>query len=115
MAQDLRASLTRAGFQQTLVAKAFALVREVASRTIRMRHFDVQLIGGWILLTGRVAEMDTGEGKTLTATLPACTAALAGLPVHIVTVNDYLAARDADLMRPVYEALGLSVGRFCRG
>lgn len=115
MAQDLRASLTRAGFQQTLVAKAFALVREVASRTIRMRHFDVQLIGGWILLTGRVAEMDTGEGKTLTATLPACTAALAGLPVHIVTVNDYLAARDADLMRPVYEALGLSVGTILQG
>jgi len=110
MAQDLRVSLTRKGFRSALVAKAFALVREAASRTIGMRHFDVQLIGGWILLTGRVAEMETGEGKTLTATLPACTAALAGLPVHLVTVNDYLAARDADTMRPVYEALGLSVG-----
>ena len=115
MAQDLRASLTKKGFRPALAAKAFALVREVASRTIGMRHFDVQLVGGWILLTGRVAEMETGEGKTLTATLPACTAALAGLPVHIVTVNDYLAARDADLMRPVYESLGLSVGTIVQG
>ncbi|MCE7967021.1 prepilin peptidase [Nitrospirales bacterium NOB] len=114
-ARDLRASLTRAGFQPELAAQAFALVREAASRTVGMRHFDVQLLGGWILLTGRVAEMETGEGKTLTATLPACTAALAGLSVHIVTVNDYLAARDADLMRPIYEALGLSVGTVLQG
>jgi preprotein translocase subunit SecA len=108
--QSLRPQLVRHGFRDDLAAKAFALIREVAQRTIGQRHFDVQLLGGWVLLTGRVAEMDTGEGKTLTATLPACTAALAGMPVHVVTVNDYLAGRDADAMRPVYAALGLTVG-----
>jgi preprotein translocase subunit SecA len=80
-----------------------------------MRHFDCQLRGGWILLNGMVAEMETGEGKTLTATLPACTAALAGLPVHVITVNDYLTARDAELMTPVYRMLGLSVGVVVNG
>ncbi|MDQ6733293.1 MAG: preprotein translocase subunit SecA [Nitrospirota bacterium] len=109
-AQSLRPQLVRYGFRDDLSAKAFALIREVAQRTIGQRHFDVQLLGGWVLLTGRVAEMDTGEGKTLTATLPACTAALAGIPVHVVTVNDYLAGRDADSMGPVYAALGLTVG-----
>jgi preprotein translocase subunit SecA len=109
-AQSLRPQLVRHGFRDDLAAKAFALIREVAQRTIGQRHFDVQLLGGWVLLTGRVAEMDTGEGKTLTATLPACTAALAGIPVHVVTVNDYLAGRDADAMGPVYAALGLTVG-----
>ncbi|HEX3204062.1 MAG TPA: preprotein translocase subunit SecA [Nitrospiraceae bacterium] len=109
-AQSLRPQLVRHGFRDDLAAKAFALIREVAQRTIGQRHFDVQLLGGWVLLTGRVAEMDTGEGKTLTATLPACTAALAGMPVHVVTVNDYLAGRDADAMGPVYAALGLTVG-----
>jgi preprotein translocase subunit SecA len=108
--QSLRPQLVRHGFRDDLAAKAFALIREVAQRTIGQRHFDVQLLGGWVLLTGRVAEMDTGEGKTLTATLPACTAALAGMPVHVVTVNDYLAGRDADAMGPVYAALGLTVG-----
>jgi preprotein translocase subunit SecA len=98
-----------------LVAASFALVREVASQTIGMRHFDVQLRGGWILLNGMIAEMETGEGKTLTATLPACTAALAGFPVHVITVNDYLTARDAEAMRPVYSALGLSVGVVVHG
>jgi preprotein translocase subunit SecA len=75
-----------------------------------MRHFDVQLIGGYVLLNGMVAEMETGEGKTLTATLAASAAALAGIPVHVITVNDYLAKRDAEWMKPVYEALGLRVG-----
>ncbi len=75
-----------------------------------MRHFDVQLMGGWVMLRGMLAEMETGEGKTLTATLPACTAALAGIPVHVITVNDYLVERDAEAMGPVYRALGLSVG-----
>ena len=106
----LRLRLRKEAFGEVAVARAFALVREAAGRTLGMRHYDVQLTGGWMLLKGLVAEMETGEGKTLTATLPACTAALAGIPVHVITVNDYLAARDADTMRPVYEMLGLSVG-----
>ena len=114
-ADHLRSSLRRDGMRDDLVAASFALVREVAAQTIGMRHFDVQLRGGWILLNGMIAEMETGEGKTLTATLPACTAALAGFPVHVITVNDYLTARDAELMRPVYSALGLSVGVVVHG
>jgi preprotein translocase subunit SecA len=97
------------------VGRAFALVREVAGRTLGMRHYDVQLLGGYALVSGALAEMATGEGKTLTATLAAATAALAGLPVHVVTVNDYLAGRDAELMSPVYEALGLRVGTVLHG
>ena len=93
-----------------LAGEAFALVREAASRTIGLRHFDVQLTGGWALLNGMVAEMETGEGKTLAATLAAATAALSGRAVHVITVNDYLAERDTEWMRPIYEALGLSVG-----
>jgi preprotein translocase subunit SecA len=114
-ADRLKAALRREGMRDDLVAASFALVREVAAQTIGMRHFDVQLRGGWILLNGMVAEMETGEGKTLTATLPACTAALAGFPVHVITVNDYLTARDAELTRPVYSALGLSVGVVVHG
>jgi preprotein translocase subunit SecA len=114
-ADELRGELRRAGFRDDLVVAAFALVREVAARTLGERHFDVQLIGGRVLLDGMVAEMETGEGKTLTATLPACTAALAGVPVHVVTVNDYLAVRDADWMRPIYSALGLTVGVIVHG
>jgi preprotein translocase subunit SecA len=100
----------RFGLRDPLVARSFALIREVAYRTIGQRHFDVQLMGGRVLLHGLVAEMQTGEGKTLTATLAASTAALAGIPVHIITVNDYLANRDAELMGPIYRALGLTVG-----
>ena len=111
----LRPRLRSEGYTQDLVAQTFALVREAASRAINMRHFDVQLMGGWVLLNGMVAEMETGEGKTLVATLPACTAALAGVPVHIITVNDYLAQRDADWMGPVYEAMGLTVGTIVHG
>jgi preprotein translocase subunit SecA len=107
--------LRREGFQMDLAARAFALVREAAGRTLGQRHYDVQLIGGWILLQGQVAEMETGEGKTLTATLAAATAALAGIPVHIITVNDYLAARDAEWMGPIYSALGLRVGVIIHG
>jgi preprotein translocase subunit SecA len=114
-ADELRLALRREGFQLALVARSFALVREVAHRTLGLRHFECQIQGGWILLQGMIAEMETGEGKTLTATLPACTAALAGVPVHIITVNDYLAARDADTMRPIYAALGLSVGMVISG
>jgi preprotein translocase subunit SecA len=97
------------------VGRAFALVREVAGRTLGIRHYDVQLLGGYALVSGALAEMATGEGKTLTATLAAATAALAGLPVHVVTVNDYLAGRDAELMAPVYEALGLRVATVLHG
>jgi preprotein translocase subunit SecA len=113
--QSLRPLLRREGYQVELVGKAFALVREIAQRTLSMRHVDVQLIGGLVLLKGMVAEMETGEGKTLTATLPASALALAGIPVHIITVNDYLAQRDADWMRPIYEGLGLRVGTIVHG
>ncbi len=89
---------------------AFALVREAGRRFLNMRHFDVQLIGGMVLHEGKIAEMKTGEGKTLVATLPAALNALAGRGVHIVTVNDYLARRDAEWMSPLFRALGLSVG-----
>jgi preprotein translocase subunit SecA len=92
------------------LAPAFALVREAGRRTIGMRHFDVQLIGGLVLHQGKIAEMKTGEGKTLVATLPAYLNSLAGLGVHIVTVNDYLARRDAEWMSPIYKMLGLTVG-----
>lgn len=114
-AEDLSIALRREGFKDPLVARSFALVREAAHRTVGMRHFDVQLVGGRVLLKGMVAEMETGEGKTLTATLAACTAALAGIPVHIVTVNDYLASRDGRWMGPIYETLGLTVGTIVHG
>lgn len=113
--RKLRTRLKRDGFSRDSVAQAFALVREVSRRHLGMPHFDVQLIGGYVLLNGMVAEMETGEGKTLVATLPACTMALAGVPVHIITVNDYLTARDAEWMTPVYQSLGLSVGTIVHG
>src|SRR3954449_9028454 len=93
-----------------LLPESFALTREAAKRTLEQRHFDVQLVGGMVLHDGSIAEMRTGEGKTLTATLPAVLNSLAGKGVHIVTVNDYLARRDAEWMRPVYELLGVTVG-----
>jgi preprotein translocase subunit SecA len=108
-ADALRPMLASRGFAPDLVAQAFALVREAAHRTLGMRHHPVQLMGGWAMLDGMLAEMATGEGKTLTAALPAATAALAGMPVHVVTVNDYLATRDADELAPLYAALGLTV------
>ena len=95
---------------EKVLPTAFALVREAGRRTIGMRHFDVQLIGGIVLHEGKIAEMKTGEGKTLVATLPAVLNALTGRGVHIVTVNDYLARRDAEWMGPLYRALGLTVG-----
>src|ERR1700719_3740481 len=106
-----------AGYRQTLqaalepaIVPAFALAREAGRRFLNMRHFDVQLIGGLVLHDGKIAEMKTGEGKTLVATLPAVLNALAGRGVHIVTVNDYLARRDAEWMSPLYRGLGMSVG-----
>lgn len=113
----LRDTLARAGARARAVGlidevlvEAFAAVREASRRILGMRHHDVQLIGGWTLLNGMIAEMQTGEGKTLAATLAACTVAGAGAPTHVVTVNDYLAARDAEANRPLYEGLGLTVG-----
>ena len=115
LARSLGQRLRREGFTDDLVAQTFALVREMADRKLGMRHFDVQLIGGLVLLKGMVAEMETGEGKTLTATLAAATAALSGTPVHIVTVNDYLAERDTEWMGAIYRALGLTVGTIKHG
>jgi preprotein translocase subunit SecA len=112
---DLRRRLYSEGLQEVLVARCFALVREVAERRLGLRPFDVQLLGGRVMLEGKVAEMETGEGKTLTATLPACAAALAGIPVHIVTVNDFLVLRDAAWMNPIYKFLGISVGTISEG
>jgi preprotein translocase subunit SecA len=93
-----------------LLPEAFATVREAGRRVLGMRHFDVQMIGGMTLHEGRIAEMRTGEGKTLVSTLPSYLHALAGKGVHIVTVNDYLASRDANWMMPLYEFLGMTVG-----
>ena len=107
---DLRSRRDAGQSLDQLLPEAFAAVREAAKRTKGMRHFDVQLIGGITLHEGRIAEMRTGEGKTLMATLPCYLNALSGKGVHVVTVNDYLAKRDAEWMAPIYEALGLSVG-----
>lgn len=110
LADELRPRLLSAGPYSQEIVRSFALVREAARRHLGMRHFHVQLLGGAAMMGGALAEMETGEGKTLTALLPAITAALMGRPVHIVTVNDYLARRDAEQLAPVYNALGLSVG-----
>ncbi|MBV8725823.1 MAG: preprotein translocase subunit SecA, partial [Candidatus Eremiobacteraeota bacterium] len=93
-----------------MLPETFAAVREASRRTVGMRHFDVQIMGGQVLYEGRIAEMKTGEGKTLVATLPVYARALEGRGVHVVTVNDYLARRDAEWMGPIYQFLGLSVG-----
>lgn len=106
---ELRYRLYREGLADELVFEAFATVRSTSSRVLGMRHYPNQLLGGWVILNGNMAEMATGEGKSLTATLPAITAALAGIPVHIVTTNEYLAARDAEEFKPLYTALGLTV------
>jgi preprotein translocase subunit SecA len=107
---EFKEKLRQGATLDDLLVEAFAVVREVARRTVRMRHFDVQLMGGIVLHQGKIAEMKTGEGKTLVATLPAYLNALEGKGVHIVTVNDYLAKRDAEWMGPIYKFLGLSVG-----
>src|SRR3954468_18246742 len=108
---ELRARVQEGGLSlDEALPEAFALTREVGRRRMSMRHFDVQLIGGMVLHDGQIAEMRTGEGKTLTGTLAVVLNALAGKGVHVVTVNDYLARRDADWMRPIYEGLGLRVG-----
>ena len=111
----LREGLLAGGFAPALVSDSFALIRERASRILGMRHHDSQVMGALVMLRGMVAEMETGEGKTLTATLTAGTAALAGLPVHVISVNDYLTGRDAENMEPLYRSLGLTVGRVVHG
>src|SRR6476469_9756199 len=93
-----------------LLPEVFAITRETGKRTMGMRHVDVQLVGGMVLRGGEIAEMKTGEGKTLTATLAVVLNAMAGKGVHVVTVNDYLARRDAEWMSPIYDFLGLNVG-----
>ncbi|WP_305906945.1 hypothetical protein Q9L42_018360 [Methylomarinum sp. Ch1-1] len=95
------------GLSDELIQQAFAAIREAADRVLGKRHFDVQLLGGWVMINGMVAEMETGEGKTLTTALPACTAALAGVPVHVMTANDYLATRDEQQLRPLFRWLGI--------
>ncbi len=107
---EFRQRLEQGETLDQLLPEAFATVREASKRVYGMRHFDVQLIGGMVLNAGQIAEMRTGEGKTLTATLPAYLNALPGKGVHVVTVNDYLAARDAETNRPLFEFLGMTVG-----
>ncbi|WP_027717658.1 preprotein translocase subunit SecA [Desulfovirgula thermocuniculi] len=120
--EDLRAKtpefkerLARGQSLDDLLPEAFAVVREVSRRVLGLRHFDVQLMGGIVLHQGRIAEMKTGEGKTLVATLPVYLNALTGRGVHVVTVNDYLARRDSEWMGPIYRFLGLSVGLIVHG
>ena len=107
---ELKARLAAGATVDSILPEAFAVCREASKRVLKMRHFDVQLIGGMVLHQGKIAEMGTGEGKTLMATLPAYLNALAGKGVHIVTVNDYLAQRDADWMGRLYGWLGLTTG-----
>src|SRR6266403_1776567 len=107
---EFREKLAQGATLDDLLVEAFAVVREAGRRVLNMRHFDVQLIGGAVLHTGKIAEMKTGEGKTLVATLPAYLNALEGKGVHVVTVNDYLAKRDMVWMGQIYGALGLTTG-----
>src|SRR5207249_4591404 len=107
---ELRQRVQEGATLDDVLAEAFALCREAGRRTVNMRHFDVQLIGGMVLHHGKIAEMKTGEGKTLVATLPVYLNALTGKGVHVVTVNDYLAKRDAEWMGKIYQFLGLTVG-----
>ncbi|WP_317917196.1 preprotein translocase subunit SecA [Vibrio sp. MACH09] len=107
--------LRQQGLTTSLVVESFAIIREVAGRELSMWHFDSQILGGLAILHGNIGQMQTGEGKTLTATLPVAAASLAGVPTHLVTVNDYLTARDAELMKPVYQRLKLSVGVIVQG
>src|SRR6056300_992388 len=113
--QEFRDRLETGASLDDLMPEAFAVVREAGKRVMGMRHFDVQLIGGMVLNEGRIAEMRTGEGKTLVATLPAYLNAVCGKAVHVVTVNDYLAQRDAEWMGKIYSFLGLSVGVILSG
>jgi preprotein translocase subunit SecA len=112
---EFRQRFTLGASLDDLLPEAFAVVREAGKRVLGMRHFDVQLIGGMVLHAGKIAEMKTGEGKTLVATLPSYLNALAGRGVHVITVNDYLARRDSDWMGQIHRFLGLSVGVIVHG
>ncbi|HHY13188.1 MAG TPA: preprotein translocase subunit SecA, partial [Thermoanaerobacterales bacterium] len=113
--QEFKERLANGETLEDILPEAFAVVREASMRTLKMRHFDVQILGGIVLHQGRIAEMKTGEGKTLAATLPAYLNALTGKGVHIVTVNDYLASRDSEWMGQIYKFLGLTVGLIVHG
>jgi len=108
--QEFKTKLNNKETLDSILVEAFSVVREAAKRTLKQRHFDVQLMGGMVLHKGMIAEMKTGEGKTLVATLPVYLNALEGKGVHVVTVNDYLAKRDSEWMGKIYKFLGLSVG-----
>ncbi|MDP7581288.1 MAG: preprotein translocase subunit SecA, partial [Nitrospinota bacterium] len=108
--QEFKNRLNQGESLEDILPETFAVVREVGKRTLNMRHFDVQLIGGVVLHEGKIAEMKTGEGKTLVATLPIYLNALTGKGVHLITVNDYLARRDSEWMGTIYKFLGMSVG-----
>ncbi|HTO69822.1 MAG TPA: preprotein translocase subunit SecA, partial [Myxococcota bacterium] len=112
---DLRQRVANGEALDAALPEAFALVREASKRTLGQRHYDVQLVGGMVLHQGKIAEMKTGEGKTLVATLPSFLNALSGKGVHVVTVNDYLAKRDSEWMGSIHRALGLSVGCIVHG
>src|SRR4030043_901171 len=113
--EEFKRSLEAGKTLDDILPEAFAVVREVSRRRLKMRHFDVQILGGIVLNEGKIAEMKTGEGKTLVATLPVYLNALEGKGVHVVTVNDYLAKRDTQWMGPIYNSLGLSVGVIVHG
>jgi preprotein translocase subunit SecA len=115
LARYLGARLRVAGLERELVYRSFGLVREMSRRVLGWWHSDEQVFGGWLALNGMVAEMEPGEGKSLAATLPACTAALAGYPVHSITLEDHFAKRDCDDLAPLYRALGLSVAQVLQG
>ena len=112
---DFKQRIANGESLDSVLPEAFAVVREAGKRVLGMRHYDVQLVGGIVLHKGRIAEMKTGEGKTLVATLPMYLNALEGRGAHLVTVNDYLAARDAEWMGRIYKFLGLSVGTILNG
>ena len=112
---EFRERINAGGTLNQILPDAFAVCREVSKRQLGLRHFDVQMVGGMTLHEGRISEMRTGEGKTLVATLPAYLNAIEGKGVHVVTVNEYLANRDANWMRPLYEGLGLTVGVIASG
>src|SRR5215510_6513828 len=115
MTGELRERLDNGEKLDDLLPEAFAVCREAGRRVLEMRHFDVQLMGGMVLHRGGIAEMKTGEGKTLVATLPVYLNALAGKGVHVITVNDYLARRDSEWMGRIYKFLGMSVGVVVHG